>query len=156
MLPGETVSYNDAKINTHSFYENEGESKSLYFGLLSIKDIAGSSYVDINKNVTTYIPEKNNFVVGIIKAKVGDNFVVDINGPVDGILGSLEFDGATKKNKPNLNQGDLVFTRITDFSKFIGAKLSCLNPGYSAKNALSELKGGMVVYGLKGKEKRVE
>jgi len=48
----------------------------------------------------------------------------------------LAFDGATKRNKPNLNPGDLIYARISEYSKFLGAKLSCLNAGYSAKNVL--------------------
>lgn len=74
---------------------------------------------------------------------------------MDALLGGLEFDGATKRNKPNLNPGDLVFSRVSEYSKFIGAKLSCLNSGYSAKNVLNELKGGTIVYGLSGREKLV-
>jgi exosome complex component RRP40 len=128
----------------------------LYFGWLTVRDIGGHNYADVIRKVATYIPEKNHFVVGIIKSRVGDNYIVDINAPVDGILGNLEFDGATKRNRPNLNSGDIVFTRVADYSKFIGAKLSCLNIGYSAKSALSELKGGMIIYGLRGKEKLVE
>jgi exosome complex RNA-binding protein Rrp4 len=70
---------------------------------------------------------------------------------MDGILGGLEFDGATKRNKPVFNAGDLIFTRVSEYSKFIGAKLSCLNAGYSAKNVLGGLKGGTIVYGLSSK-----
>lgn len=51
--------------------------------------MGGTNYVDVSKKVTTYIPEKNNFVVGVIKARVGDNYLVDINSPVDGVLGNL-------------------------------------------------------------------
>jgi exosome complex RNA-binding protein Rrp4 len=82
------------------------------------------------------VPEVNQFVIGIIKNRIGDNFVVDINAPHDGMLGGLEFDGATKRNKPSFNPGDIVYTRVSEYSKFLGAKLSCLNSGYSAKNAL--------------------
>lgn len=92
--------------------------------------------MDIIKRVTTYIPDKNHFVIGVIKNKTGENFIVDINAPMDGILGNLEFDGATKRNKPNLNIGDIVYTRVAEYSKFIGAKLSSLNSGFSAKNVL--------------------
>jgi exosome complex component RRP40 len=106
--------------------------------------------------VTTYLPERNQFVIGVIKSRGGDSFTVDINAPMDGILGGLEFDGATKRNKPNLTSGDIVYTRIADYSKFIGAKLSCLNAGYSAKSVLGELKGGVCVYGLRGKEQILE
>jgi len=45
--------------------------------------------LDIIKRVTTYIPEKNQFVVGTIKNKTADNFIIDINSPMDGILGVL-------------------------------------------------------------------
>lgn len=55
---------------------------------------------------------------------------------MDGSLEGLAFDGATKRNRPNLNIGDLIFTRISEYSKFLGAKVSCLNAGYSAKNIL--------------------
>ena len=80
--------------------------------MINEKDI-GKCYVDIIKKVTTYMPERNHFVVGVIKNKIGDNFIVDINAPMEGILGGLEFDGATKRNKPSLNIGDLVFTRVS-------------------------------------------
>jgi len=66
----------------------------------------------IKKN-TTYIPETNQFVIGIIKNKFGEFFNVDINAPLDANLEGLAFDGATKRNKPNLNIGDLIFARIT-------------------------------------------
>jgi exosome complex component RRP40 len=96
----------------------------------------GHQYVDVIKKVTTYVPEVNQFAIGIIKNRIGETFIVDINAPHDGSLGALEFDGATKRNKPNLNPGDIVYTRVSEYSKFLGAKLSCLNSGYSVKNAL--------------------
>jgi exosome complex RNA-binding protein Rrp4 len=56
---------------------------------LNVQNIGGKEYVNVIKRVTTYIPEKNHFVVGIIKNRVGDNFMVDINAPMDGVLGGL-------------------------------------------------------------------
>jgi exosome complex RNA-binding protein Rrp4 len=35
------------------------------------------------------MPEKNHFVIGIVKNRVGDNVIVDINAPLDGVLGGL-------------------------------------------------------------------
>lgn len=113
VFPGETLNVSsNSKINNQCFYEENGHVKSLYFGLLSIKDIGGHPYLSVSKKTPTYIPEKNHFVIGVVKNKVGDNFIVDINAPVDATLGGLEFDGATKRNKPNLAAGDLIFTRI--------------------------------------------
>ena len=79
----------DTKVNTSAFYNEEGEAKSLYFGLVSAHDIGAQQYVDVLKRGTTYVPEKGHFVVGIIKNRVGENFIVDVNAPVDGTLGNL-------------------------------------------------------------------
>lgn len=85
----------------------------MYFGLLNHRNIGGQDYATIATRVTTYMPEKNHFVIGVIKNKIGDNFLVDINAPLDAILPGLDFDGATKRNKPNLNAGDLIYTRVS-------------------------------------------
>ena len=45
-----------------------------------------------------------------------------------------------------------MFARVAEYSKFLGAKLSCFNAGYSVSKVLGELEGGMVVYGLRGRE----
>jgi exosome complex component RRP40 len=156
VLPGEPISADKAKINKHCFYQEDGKEKSLYFGLLNNRNLGGQDYLTIMTRVTTYMPEKNHFVVGVIKNKIGDNLLVDINAPLDATLPGLDFDGATKRNKPNLNTGDLVYARVSEFSKFTGAKLSCLNAGYSAKCVLGELKGGTIVYGLSGRETMIE
>lgn len=44
--------------------------------------------------------------------KSADYYTVDMGAPLDAVLGSLEFDGATKRNKPNINQGSLVYCRV--------------------------------------------
>lgn len=103
------------------------------------------------------MPAKNDLVIGIIKVRTSEHFIVDIAAPLDGILGGLEFDGATKRNKPNLQVGATVFCRISEYSKFMGARLSCLNKGYNTSKNVSksedskggemgELKGGLMVY----------
>ena len=84
---------------------------------------------------------------------------MDIGAPLDAILGGLEFDGATKRNKPNLQVGATIFCRVCEYSKFMGARVSCLNKGYntannvvnqreesSKGNDMGELKGGMLTF----------
>ena len=156
VFPGEEIKAEDRRYNPTNFFHENSTLKSLYFGYLLEENNNGHQCIDIIKKVTTYIPEVNQFVIAIIKNKTSDNFIVDINAPLDGMLGALEFDGVTKRNKPNLNPGDIVYARVSEYSKYIGAKLSCLNPGYSAKGALGELKNGMIVYGLRGREKDLQ
>ena len=59
-----------------------------------------------------YEPQKGDLVIGTIKMKSSDYYIVDISAPLDGTLGALEFDGATKRNKPNIQQGSLIYCRV--------------------------------------------
>lgn len=81
-----------------------------------------------------YLPNKNDLVIGVVKIKTADNFILDIGAPFDGVLGGLEFDGVTKRNKPNLKPGTPVFCRVTEYSKYTGARLSCMNKTANKKN----------------------
>jgi exosome complex component RRP40 len=90
--------------------------------------------LDILSFPTIYEPQKNDLVICTIKMKSADYYTVDMAAPLDGVLGSLEFDGATKRNKPNINQGALVYCRVLEYSKYTGAKLSCFNKGFNTNN----------------------
>ena len=41
-------------------------------------------------------------MIGIVTNRVGDSFKVDIGGSVQASLPGLAFEGATKRNRPNL------------------------------------------------------
>ena len=43
---------------------------------------------------------------------MGENYVVDINGESYGILSFYEFQGATKRDKPNYPDGTLIYCRV--------------------------------------------
>ena len=64
-------------------------------------------------------------------------------------MNSKDFEGASKKTKPNINLGDLVFARILKVNKFDAPILSCISQ-YDVKNWASgesffgNLKNGMV------------
>ncbi len=49
-----------------------------------------------------YIPAVEESVIGIITQKYGENFDVDIGGPFTATLPVLAFEGATRRNRPNL------------------------------------------------------
>ena len=43
------------------------------------------------------------------------------------MLNQLEFNGATKRNKPNLQPGDAVLCTITESNKHMPAKMTCIS-----------------------------
>lgn len=86
-------------------------------------------YVDAYQK--RYLPSKNDSVIGIVQSKTTDFFWVDINTSEPACkffsliyhlsimffynfiaLPYLAFEGATKKNRPDINNGDLVFCKV--------------------------------------------
>ena len=43
-------------LNQNHFYEENGESKSLYFGLLNLQNLGGKNYANVIKKVSSYMP----------------------------------------------------------------------------------------------------
>jgi exosome complex component RRP40 len=64
------------------------------------------------------------------------------------VLGQLAFEGASKKTRPNLKQGDLVYARVLSVGVGAGTEveLTCVNPatGKAEPGGLGLLSGGMV------------
>lgn len=49
-----------------------------------------------------YVPAKAESVIGIVTAKSGDVFKVDVGGSEQASLSYLAFEGSTKRNRPNV------------------------------------------------------
>ena len=65
-------------------------------------------------------------VIGIVIERRADDFVVDIGGPFAAVLNTLAFEGATRRNRPKLVEGDLVYARVTFAHKDTDTELTCL------------------------------
>ncbi|XP_076654450.1 exosome complex component Rrp40 [Halictus rubicundus] len=74
-----------------------------------------------------YIPNRGENVVGIVVQKGGDIFKVDIGASEQASLSYLAFEGATKKNRPDLQVGDLVFAKLVIASKDMEPELVCVD-----------------------------
>lgn len=74
-----------------------------------------------------YIPAKGDNVVGVVMAKQGDYFRVDIGGSSPASLSYLAFEGATKRNRPILNVGDLVYAKLLVANKDCEPELVCID-----------------------------
>ncbi|KAE8147540.1 hypothetical protein BDV25DRAFT_169059 [Aspergillus avenaceus] len=96
-----------------------------------------------------YIPTPNDLVIAQIHHSSPDYFhcMVTPQAP-HALLGQLSFEGATKKTRPMLKQGDLVYARVLSMGLGAGAEveLTCVNPatGRAEPGGLGPLTGGMV------------
>ncbi|GFR41490.1 hypothetical protein Agub_g2181 [Astrephomene gubernaculifera] len=91
-----------------------------------------------------YIPAEGDVVVGVIVDKHSENFTVDIGGPFNAVLPQLSFEGATRRNRPNLHPGDLVYARVVQSHRDTDPVLSCVD-GAGRAAGFGHLKEGTVI-----------
>ncbi len=60
------------------------------------------------------------------------------------LLNQLAFEGVSKKTKPNLNSGDLVYARVSRCSKWDDTEIECVNSATGKSEGMGPLKGGNV------------
>jgi len=69
----------------------------------------------IESNTKRYIPQNNDFVIGTITGSMGDYYKVSLQNyspPV--LLSFMSFPNASRKNRPNLNVGQVVYARVVN------------------------------------------
>lgn len=74
-----------------------------------------------------YVPARGDLVIGIVKARAGDLYRVDIGAADTASISYLAFEAATKKNRPDLNPGDLLYARVLNANADIEPELVCVN-----------------------------
>ena len=94
-----------------------------------------------------YSAKKNDIVIGIISQKTYEIYRVNILASKEASLNSIDFEGATRKTKPNLNVGDVVFAKVEKENKYSNVTLTCKcssnSKGWSSgESTYGELKGG--------------
>lgn len=73
------------------------------------------------------MPAKNDSVIGVVQSKTIDFFWVDINSSEPAALSFLAFEGATKKNRPEINIGDVVFCKVVLANPDLEPELVCVD-----------------------------
>jgi exosome complex component RRP40 len=118
---------------------------------------AGLLSTDAKRNTVTiqtfpsrrYIPTVNDLVIAQVHRSSQDfhHCIISPHAPF-AVLGQLAFEGASKKTRPNLKQGDLVYARVLSVGVGAGTEveLTCVNPatGKAEPGGLGPLTGGMV------------
>ena len=90
-----------------------------------------------------YFPQVGDQVVGVIEDRTSDAYKVNISSGAPALLSRLAFEGATKRNKPELKRGDVVYCRVADTDRDVDTELTCL----SATGVKKDWASGEAVYG---------
>jgi exosome complex component RRP40 len=112
-------------------------------------------------NQRRYTAAVGDNVVGVIIDRAAEWYVVRLHGTRTALLPHLAFDGATKRNKPELRPGALIFARIASTSRHMDPELSCAVASGPKRDWMTgaavfgELKGGTLVHLSTGTARRL-
>src|SRR3990167_6351095 len=167
ILPGEAISVesHDAKFGNGFLEISPGVAIATVAGKLELRskaaklELTGQSSdqqptthtkkLSIKSLRSIYFPQAGDNVIGIIVKKGPESYGVDINCGQPAFLDSVEFNGATKRNKPNLKVGDAIFTKVESVNKFLAPVLTCKSKHCkkdwtSGESTYGQLKDGIV------------
>lgn len=120
------------------------EETAVYATTAGILSHSAPSLYWVENNSKWYSPVTGDQVVGAIEDKTGDFYRVNIGSGMPCILSRVCFEGATKRNKPELKIGDSVYCRVSLAHKDLETELTCVSSGTGSKKEWST---GETVYG---------
>ncbi|TQV93272.1 hypothetical protein V2A60_010294 [Cordyceps javanica] len=152
VLPGDAI--DDALIPTHP-------KKPLRLGPGLRHDpstneilptVAGQLVSDRNKNAIRvetstgrYLPRAGELVIGTVHKSAADVYYVHLSDhAAPATLPQLSFESATKKTRPVLAPGALVYARVTLADRHMDAELECVSSSTGKADGLGPLVGGML------------
>jgi exosome complex component RRP40 len=92
-----------------------------------------------------YIPAVGDLVVATIHHSGVDVYFASLSDfTPNATLPQLSFEGATKKTRPQLVPGSLVYARVTLANKHMDPELECVSSTTGKNDGLGPLTGGMV------------
>lgn len=97
-----------------------------------------------------YFPMEEDTVIGIVTKSFSERYVLDLNATHNGTLATVAFDGATKRSRPNLEIGSVVYCRVLKSDRDLDPELSCKAPVNVARKdwASGEALFGELIGGL--------
>lgn len=114
--------------------------------------IAGKLEIDHRKKAahvssprTRYVARTGDMIIGQVRGASFETFHLHINAySPQGILSHFAFEGASKKTRPQLKSGDVVYARVTSAQKNMDIELTCINPNTGKADGLGPLTEGML------------
>ncbi|KJH45347.1 hypothetical protein DICVIV_08623 [Dictyocaulus viviparus] len=97
----------------------------------------------INVYSKRYVAEKGDRIIGIVTGSVGEFYKLDIGTAEHATISFLAFEGATKRNRPDLKIGDVIYAQVSDEFAHTDIELTCIN-ALSRARGLGVLSGGFL------------
>ena len=95
-----------------------------------------------------YVPCKGENVIGVVTGRQGDFFKVDIGASELAILNYLSFEGSSKRNRPNISNGNVIFGKLVNANKDMEPEISCIDPGNNKANGMGLIDVGGFLFSV--------
>lgn len=106
----------------------------------------GDQLVYVDYDSKRYIPAVGDFVVGTITGAFGDAYKVALSNFSMGVsLSYMAFPNASKKNRPTLKVGDLVYARVLTAAKELEAEIECMDSSSGQDAGFGLLEDGVCI-----------
>jgi len=149
VLPGEPVpaQHVNLKLGPGLLQISSSQSQSSIISTRAgtVNHSANNSKWWVESNSRRYVPAPQESVVGVVVGRSGDGWRVDIGSAHFALLDGLAFEGATKRNKPHLKVGSLLYARVSLAHKDMEPELECFDAQTHKAAEFGELKGGFMV-----------
>jgi len=95
----------------------------------------------VESNSKRYIPALHDQVICQITNRGTESYQVTLfNSFTPATLSGFAFEGATKRNKPNLKVGTLLYAQVMSASRHLEVELTCVDQNTGKSNGYGELK----------------
>jgi exosome complex component RRP40 len=97
-----------------------------------------------------YMSKPGDLVIGRVIARQGDQYRIDLGDRFEAYLQFDDFEGATKRNRPQLEPNMLIYARIETCSKHMNPVITCKSitnkkSWASGESLFGVLKDGLVL-----------
>lgn len=130
VVPGDVADITNAKQSSSKMILGPGLRRlrdQVVITKCGVLKSAGANTFWVDNHQKRYIPARGECVLGIVTNARGEMFKIDIGSSDEASLSYLAFENATKKNRPLINVGDVVFAKLLVASKEMEAELVCVD-----------------------------
>ncbi|KAH3684979.1 hypothetical protein WICPIJ_004058 [Wickerhamomyces pijperi] len=147
ILPGDKLPVSsDSAVIIGPGIHNTPISKEIIPITAGILQLSGTQKtIHLEYNSRRYIPQVNDLVVGVVTGSFGDVFRVSLSDFTANVsLSAFAFPNATKKNRPNLKIGNLVYARVSAADPIVDVEIECMDPTTGKDGGFGLLEDGYV------------
>ncbi|EJS41810.1 rrp40p [Saccharomyces arboricola H-6] len=127
---------------------NSQEVRPVNTGILhvSTKGKSGVQAAYIDYSSKRYVPSVGDFVIGTITGTFSDSYKVSLQNFSSSVsLSYMAFPNASKKNRPTLQVGDLVYARVYTAEKELEAEVECVDSTTGRDAGFGLLEDGIII-----------